>query len=118
MTFSLAIKTPHVKVVLKTRHTQLPWFQQRVDLLHWSFFNNVKYLSVSFIVYVQITVSPTEVQTIRLLLFPMENVNDYGWIPAMYFNKACWCYKTALSKRKKTAVLCLLSGGWLVAFDA
>ena len=60
-----------------------------------------------FIIYVQIKDFPTEVEAMHLLLFPTENVNDDGGILAMYFNKAWWWYKTALSKRKNPAVLWL-----------
>lgn len=100
MCFSLAIKTLHVKVLHKSRHRQLPWFQQVVDLLHWTLSNNIQYLSVSFIC--QKKTFPAEVET--HYLFPMENVTDNRRFSKTYINKVSWGYKIALSNRKKEKI--------------
>lgn len=81
----------------KSRHRQLPWFQQVVDLLHWTLSNNIQYLSVSFICRKK--TFPAEVET--HYLFPMENVTDNRQFFETYINKVSWGYKIALSNRKK-----------------
>ena len=109
--FQCAIKTLHVKVLLKPGIDNFLGFNKGWTCYtgHYLILLNIFQL----VLYVQTKGFPTEVETVHLLLFPMENVTDNRWISAMCFNKVCCCYKTALSKRRKNCcALTLLSLAW------
>lgn len=97
MCFSLAIKTLHVKVLHKSRHRQLPWFQQVLHCYTGRYL--ITFSIFQLVLYVKKKTFPAEVET--HYLFPMENVTDNRQFSKTYINKVSWGYKIALSNRKK-----------------